>query len=189
MFFKSKKILEKVQWIIGRHSGGIFKRIDENRELLELLREKAPSLLASHFWIESWLKSQDEFLSELATQVPSHDVRFPATNAGQPGHKFPRPWPEQAVQSVPESWIAHAYPLQQIVVQLQGTKHSDRTAVIDQLEAVLVRLRAGDLKGQEHDDDFGYSFVIDGQSSGPLFFDAPAGSNDFGGPSGRAIEL
>ena len=31
------------------------------------------------------------------------------------------------------SWIAHAYPLQQIRIELQGTRHSDRAAIIDQL--------------------------------------------------------
>lgn len=76
-----------------------------------------------------------------------------------------------------QSWIDHAYPLQQITVQIQGTRHSDRAAVIGQLETVLARLRAGDLSGQDHDDDFGYRFNVDPASAGPSFFDAPAGSN------------
>jgi hypothetical protein len=76
-----------------------------------------------------------------------------------------------------QSWVAHAYPLQQISVQLQGTKHSDRSTIIDQLETVLTRLRAGDMMGQDHDDDFGYSFVVEPASKGPSFFDEPAGSN------------
>lgn len=74
-----------------------------------------------------------------------------------------------------ESWIAHAYPLQQVVVKLQGTRHSDRKEIIDQLETVLARLRAGDVKGGEDDDDFGYSFTVVDASPGPSFFDAPAG--------------
>lgn len=177
MFFTSQKIVRKVQWILGRHSGGVFKRIDENRELLELLRIKAPALMTSHSWVEGWLKSQDEFLSELAAQVPLDDMQFAATPAEHPGQKFPRPWPAESVQSASSSWIDHAYPLQQIVVQLQGTKHSDRAAIIDQLETVLARLRAGNLKGQDHDDDFGYGFAFEIESAGPSFFDAPAGSN------------
>lgn len=52
------------------------------------------------------------------------------------------------------SWIAHAHPLQQVTVKLQGTRHSDVAAVIAQLKRVLARLRAGELKGHEHDDDF-----------------------------------
>lgn len=72
-------------------------------------------------------------------------------------------------------WVKHAYPLQQVVVRLQGTRHSDRKAIIDQLETVLARLRAGDVKGSSHDDDFGYSFTVVDASPGPSFFDSPAG--------------
>lgn len=177
MFFTGKKILQKVQWILGRHSGGVFKRIDENRELLELLHEKAPALLASHPWVEGWLKSQDEFLSELATQVPLTELQFSPTPPGQPGHAFPRPWPEWSAPPVPESWVSHAYPLKQITVQLQGTKFSDQMSIITQLETVLARLRAGEQMGEDHDDDFGYRFSVDVANKGPSFFDEPAGSN------------
>jgi hypothetical protein len=76
-----------------------------------------------------------------------------------------------------QSWIDHAYPLQKITVQLQGTKHSDRSDVIEQLEKVLARLRAGDLNGQDHDDDFGYRFHVEPASVEPSFFDEPAGLN------------
>ena len=69
------------------------------------------------------------------------------------------------------SWIAHAYPLQQIRIELQGTRHSGRSAVIDQLETVLARLRAGDLAGGVDDDDFGYRFSVDVASPGPSIFD------------------
>jgi len=49
-----------------------------------------------------------------------------------------------------QDWNEHAYPLQQISIQLQGTRHSDRTAIIDQLETVIARLRAGDVRGHDH---------------------------------------
>ena len=75
-----------------------------------------------------------------------------------------------------EHWIQHAYPLQQITIHLQGTRHSDRAAVIDQLETVLARLRRGDLAGADHDDDFGYRFEVVAASDGPSFFDDPAGT-------------
>lgn len=74
-----------------------------------------------------------------------------------------------------EDWIQHAYPLQQITIHLQGTRRSDRAAVIDQLETVLERLRRGERAGTEHDDDFGYRFEVVPASDGPSFFDAPAG--------------
>lgn len=53
---------------------------------------------------------------------------------------------------VPQAWIKHAYPLRQITVQIQGTRHSDRAAVNEPLETVIARLRAGDQRGSECDD-------------------------------------
>lgn len=76
-----------------------------------------------------------------------------------------------------EYWTKHAYPLQQITIQLQGTRHSSRDDVIDQLEAVLARLKKGELEGSSHDDDFGYQFQVQPAAPGPSFFDAPAGDN------------
>lgn len=73
-----------------------------------------------------------------------------------------------------ENWMRHAYPLQKITVQLQGTRHSDRNTIIEQLEVVLARLKRGDARGEMHDDDFGYRFVVEAQSNGPSFFDEPA---------------
>ena len=75
-----------------------------------------------------------------------------------------------------EAWKQHAYPLQQVTICLQGTHHSDRESVIGQLEVVLARLRAGDVCGSEHDDDFGYDFEVNPASDGPSFFDEPAAS-------------
>ena len=76
-----------------------------------------------------------------------------------------------------ENWIAHAYPLQQVTIKLQGTRHSDKAAIVAQLETVLARLKAGDNAGQDHEDDFGYAFEYAATSPGPSFFDAPAGSD------------
>lgn len=75
-----------------------------------------------------------------------------------------------------DEWTQHAYPLQHITIHLQGTRHSDRGAVIDQLETVLERLRRGEQAGTDHDDDFGYCFEVVPASDGPSFFDAPAGT-------------
>lgn len=71
-------------------------------------------------------------------------------------------------------WIAHAYPLQQLTVKLQGTRRSDKAAIVAQLETVLARLKAGDTSGQDHDDDFGYAFEYIQAAPGPSFFDEPA---------------
>lgn len=46
-------------------SRGIWKRIDENRELLECLQEHAPEFLERCRWVEGWLATQDAFLCSL----------------------------------------------------------------------------------------------------------------------------
>lgn len=94
MFFGSSKVLSEVQQILGRNNGGIFKRIDENREILEVLRRDTPNF-REKMWLESKLKSQDEFLCELAAQVPLNDVQFPPTPNDHPGRRFPRQWSDR----------------------------------------------------------------------------------------------
>lgn len=79
--------------ILGQHEGGIYKRIDENRELLELLQREAPEMLARQPWIVGWLEAQDGFLCDLAAAVPLTDVQFPKQTRQQSGNSFPRPWP------------------------------------------------------------------------------------------------
>lgn len=169
-------VLEKV-------GGGVHKRVDENRELVELLRKKAPALLQEFPWAEDWLRSNDEVftaLGRLATSLGANNPQFAA------GPGFPRSWPESCTSSAKDSmpivpatpsqrWIDNAYPLQKVTVHLQGTRHSNREDIISQLEGVLERLRAGDLVGEDHDDDYGYRFTVEPSSAGPSFFDTPAG--------------
>lgn len=82
------KALGLVKKILAQHQGGIYKRIDENRELLELLQREAPELLAKQPWVVGWLESQDGFLCDLESAVPLSDVQLPKR-----GSNFPRPWP------------------------------------------------------------------------------------------------
>jgi hypothetical protein len=88
----SMELLSKVKSILSWTGGGVHKRIDENRELLELLQREAPEFLASHRWVEGWLASNDEFLSALASSVPITEGRFLGQTQRRPT-EFPRPWP------------------------------------------------------------------------------------------------
>lgn len=88
--FKSKN-QKNVEHILSQHYGGIYKRIDENREMVELLKQKYPSLFVDHFWVEGWLKSQDGFLNDLAKTIPK-DKNLKRFNVIE--GKFPRPWPK-----------------------------------------------------------------------------------------------
>lgn len=98
--FGKDKTSELVKKILRRHHGGIYKRIDENRELLELLQREVPELLVRQPWIISWLESQDGFLCDLEAAVPLiDDVQFPNRNSPS-GDRFPRPWPVSAIECV-----------------------------------------------------------------------------------------
>lgn len=53
--------------------GGILKRIDENRELLELLYKDAHDFIDNHPWVIEWFKSQDRFLFQLAEKTTTKE--------------------------------------------------------------------------------------------------------------------
>jgi hypothetical protein len=84
--------LSELQRILGFTGGGVHKRIDENRELLELLQREAPEFLASHRWVEGWLSSNDDFFLALESNVPIKEGLFLGQAQRQPD-VFPRPWP------------------------------------------------------------------------------------------------
>lgn len=77
-----------IQNIFYSHNGGIYKRIDETRELVIFLHEKYPDLVKNNPWVfDSWLRSNDEFLDELSKCIdPSKQSSlFPRSD------RFPRP--------------------------------------------------------------------------------------------------
>lgn len=71
-----------------------------------------------------------------------------------------------------QAWKDHAYPLQLVTIELQGTRHSDKDAILAQLQEVVERIKQGDTKGESSDDDFGYRFAL--SSPAESVFDAPA---------------
>lgn len=66
---------------------GIWKRIDENRELLEFLQTNAPEFLNRFSFIEIWLGNQDIFLVNLLRLLELPEC-VPCI-----GSNFPRKWP------------------------------------------------------------------------------------------------
>jgi hypothetical protein len=95
MFFKQHKLLTRVRTILGFVGGGVHKRIDENRELLELLQSEAPEFLSKHHWVEGWIRSHDDFFVDLAGTVPIEKGTFLGQAVRNP-ERFPRPWPSRA---------------------------------------------------------------------------------------------
>ena len=79
----------------------MYKRIDENRELLELLQSESPEFLAKNPWVISWLKSNDDFFVELERAVQRKDGQFyflAKTSTIGP-NQFPRKWPVKSTTS------------------------------------------------------------------------------------------
>ena len=87
---KAKKQLATIQEVVRRNGRGIHKRIDENRELMELLQTTAPALLHECPWVEGWIHSQDDFLVEIEKVAGIHLHQPPQL------YPFPRPWPGTA---------------------------------------------------------------------------------------------
>ena len=73
---KAVQGFKRLSGILGWVGGGLYKRIDENRELMELLRREAPDLVAQHPEIANWLQAHDDFFCELESAMPPSDMRF-----------------------------------------------------------------------------------------------------------------
>lgn len=64
----------RLDGIVRSANGGVFKRIDEGRELLALLDHEG--FLAAHPWVEGWIQRNDEFLAFLANEVDPESCHF-----------------------------------------------------------------------------------------------------------------
>jgi hypothetical protein len=84
----NKKRLAEIQAVASRVGRGVHKRIDENREMLELLQKCAPDVLEKFPWVEGWLRGHDDFFTELAKVVEVENKV--GRNSSLP---YPRPWP------------------------------------------------------------------------------------------------
>lgn len=79
------KAIEELATTRG-NTGGLLKRIDENREVLELLQERVPDFVSSHPWLEVWLRCNDNFFVQLEAILETEKIWGACEG-------FPRPWP------------------------------------------------------------------------------------------------
>ncbi len=79
--------LQRTIQVCEASSRGIFKRIDENRELLEFLQKEAPELLERCPWITGWIAGNDHFFNDLVHALGSENI-FSGVQ-----RMHPRPWP------------------------------------------------------------------------------------------------
>lgn len=76
------------------------------------------------------------------------------------------------------SWIAHAYPLQQITVFIQGNPDSSRESMLNQLQTVQNRLREGDDWGSVMDEQVRYAFTYKRKAPGLSLFQESSGTGE-----------
>lgn len=67
--------------------GGIDKRLDENRELLECLKDNHENVLIKSPWIVGWIRANDEFFQLVKQHLGNADVGLGST-------ELPRPFPD-----------------------------------------------------------------------------------------------
>jgi len=68
-------------------------------------------------------------------------------------------------------WEQHAHPLKRLTIEVQGTRHSDKEALLALVNDVSALLASGEVSGREHDDDFGYTFEYTPETNQPSIFD------------------
>ena len=84
---KKNELLEIRKFCVDSNElRGIWKVIDEQRELLEYLQTHSSETLQRCPWIEGWLARTDMFLVNLIRLLD-----LPDTPSGM--GRFPRPWP------------------------------------------------------------------------------------------------
>lgn len=57
--------LSRIIYVLCNTEGGIFKRLDNHRELRALMQEKVPEFLDNYPWVNGWIEAQDRFLEVL----------------------------------------------------------------------------------------------------------------------------
>lgn len=77
MFVFANKKYQAVKRFVEREEGGVFKRMDENRELFELLCKEHPEFFQNNPWASRWLSSQDRFLKGLAEITEQDEKNHP----------------------------------------------------------------------------------------------------------------
>lgn len=118
---------------------GIWKRIDENRELLVCMQKHAPEFLERCIWVEGLIARQDAFLCTMRELL-----ELPETPVGL--SLLPRPWPGNECEfTYLESLRTHLLELSspKPVVGVPWKEHADEF-----LEDILFALRVTGYRGR-----------------------------------------
>lgn len=72
-----------------------------------------------------------------------------------------------------QSWIDHAYPLKQVVIEIHGSAQSTQARLVDELDQVFLKLIKGETEGDGGDGVITHKFAYQEKVPGPSFFDEP----------------
>lgn len=100
--------LKNLHWVFCKVEGGIYKRLDEHRELTEFLEDRCPEILAQHPCIRNWLDSHDVFLCQLEKTLPVGALADQPARLKPGGHasqhmEFPRL--PRSRGYLPQNWL------------------------------------------------------------------------------------
>lgn len=68
-----------------------------------------------------------------------------------------------------DEWMLHAYPLKQLTINLQGTKHTSKDDLIALLENIIFEIKNEKEAGKAEDDDYGYIFEYKDNANKSIF--------------------
>jgi hypothetical protein len=137
-------------------------RSEEFREgLLDALRERLDGVVAKSCRYPEGSAQADAYFAganEGALRANAHLAASTTATTASNESDFLVKW-----------WRELAYPLQTISICLQGTKLTPFDEIVGLLQRVNLRLRSGDERGEESDDEIGYRFEVR-SSNGPSLF-------------------
>lgn len=65
--------LSYVSWVFFRLEGGIFRRLDEHREMMGFLESHCPEYVTQYPWLRCWVEKQERFLTQLEKALPARE--------------------------------------------------------------------------------------------------------------------
>ena len=90
-------------------------------------------------------------------------------------------------QGPSQSWIDHAYPLKQVVIEIHGSAQTTLGHLIAELDQVFLKLIKGEMVGERSDGVVTHKYAYQEQVPGPSFFDEPVAFHPEAPTAGQAL--
>lgn len=163
VFFVEPTFDEKMNilYIFGLSCGislvlGYFRNRRSRRFLKWMKPYLENKILEQFHKYEENLKKREQYRAQKDQELRDKYLTEHSTNP----ESYPKIENSVLQVAAPQTWEEHAYPLQLITIELQGTRHSEREHILSQLQEIEERIKSGDEHGEKSDDDFGYKFTL-----------------------------